>query len=269
MSEVETPAGQPAGAPSTVQNPPAAQPQQAPAPAQQPAGDEPGIVRISSDKFKERLDETRTKAAREATAARDAEIAKELGMTVAEAKALAAAHKAAEDAKRSEVERLTSERDLLKAKAAELDKYKGAVAIQAQAELSFLTEEQRAAVLKHAGDDPADQVALIASLRPTWQSAAEARTAAEKAAAEAARIKAEADAKAVADAAAEAAKKQPLAAPASTSAANAAPAGTAPTSTNHLATYEALLSLNAMRASDYFRQNEAVIKAAQRARATA
>jgi hypothetical protein len=265
MSEPNA-AGTPAETPSTVQNPPAAPPAQAPAPAQQ---EDPNLVRMTSDKLKERLDETRAKAAREAAAAKEAEIAKELGMTVAEAKALAAAHKAAEDAKRSEVERLTSERDALKAKAAELDEYKGAVTLHTQAELTVLSEEQRAAVIKLAGDSPAKQLTAIETLRPTWQSAEQAKASAEKAAVEAAKIKAEADAKAAAEAAAEAAKKTPLAAPASTSAANAAPPGTAPVSTNHLATFEALMKLNEMRAADYFRQHEAAIKAAQRARATA
>jgi len=253
MSEIETPAAPATGAQSPVQTPPVAAPP--------PPAEDPNLVRMTSAQLKERLDETRSAA--------ESKIAKELGVTVAEAKVILAAHKAKEDASKSDVERLTAEREALKAKAAELDRYRGAVEIRAKYELAALTEEQRAAVLKLAKDDPADQLTYIETLRPSWQAVAQAQDAANKASAEAARIKAEAEAKAAADAAAIAAKGAPLPPPADTSAASAAPAGAAPPDGNALATFEALRTANPVRAALFYENHKSAIDAAKRARATA
>ena len=197
MSEIETPAAPAAGAQSPVQTPPV----NAPVVAAPPPAEDPHIVRLTPAQMKERLDETR--------ASTESKIAKELGVTVAEAKVILAAHKAKEDASKSDVERLTAEREALKAQTAELAEYRAAVEVRASAELQGLTEAQRAAVIALAGDHPAKQLKTIETLRPSWQAVAQAQEAASKASAEAARIKTEADAKAAADAAAIAAKGAP------------------------------------------------------------
>ena len=253
MSEIETPAAPAAGAQSPVQTPPVVAPP--------PPVEDPNLVRMTSAQLKERLDETRSAA--------ESKIAKELGVTVAEAKIILAAHKAKEDASKSDVERLTAEREALKAQTAELAEYRAAVEVRASAELQGLTEAQRAAVVALAGDHPAKQLKTIETLRPSWQAVAQAQEAASKASAEAARIKTEADAKAAADAAAIAAKGAPLPPPANTSAAIAAPTGTAPPDGNTLATFEALRTANPVRAALFYENHKSAIDAAKRARATA
>lgn len=255
MSEIETPAAPAAGAQSPVQTPPV----NAPVVAAPPPAEDPHIVRLTPAQMKERLDETR--------ASTESKIAKELGVTVAEAKVILAAHKAKEDASKSDVERLTAEREALKAQTAELAEYRAAVEVRASAELQGLTEAQRAAVVALAGDHPAKQLKTIETLRPSWQAVAQAQDAASKASAEAARIKTEADAKAAADAAAIAAKGAPLPPPANTSAAVAAPAGTASPDTNLLARYEN--EKNPFRKGDIYLKNQAAIEAAKKLRASA
>lgn len=254
MPEIETPAAPAAGTQTSVQTPPVAAP---PAPATPP--EDPNLVRMTSAQLKERLDESRASA--------ESKIAKELGVTVAEAKVILAAHKAKEDASKSDVERLTAEREALKAQTAELAEYRAAVEVRASAELQGLTEAQRAAVVALAGDHPAKQLRTIETLRPSWQAVAQAQDAATKASAEAARIKTEADAKAAADAAAIAAKGAPLPPPANTSAAVAAPAGTTSPDTNLLARYEN--EKNPFRKGDIYLKNQAAIEAAKKLRASA
>jgi len=233
-------------------------------PAQQPTAQSAKPVGITSEQLKERLDETRAKAARDTLAG----VAKDLGVSVDEAKAIIAKAKAAEDANKSDVERLTAEKAALAARAAELDEYKGAVEIRAKAELGLLSEDQRNAVLSLAGEHPAKQLKAIETLRPTWQSIEQARKAAEDAAAEARRLAEEA--KKAADAAAAApAPKPPLAAPANTAPAATAPPPAAADVANVLATYEALEAANPMRAAHFFNNNYAAISAAKKARASA
>lgn len=88
-----------------------------------------------------------------------------------EVRAAIALAKAAEEAKRSDAEKLASVR-------AEAESAKKAVAslgdvirTQLAGSMEALTPDQRAAVIKIAGDDPARQLLTINSLRPTWAAA--------------------------------------------------------------------------------------------------
>lgn len=96
----------------------------------------------------------------------------------AEAKAALDAYKAAQDAAKTEAERVAAriaEGDAAKARAAILET---AVGTHADSELAKLDDAKRAAVVAIAGDDKAAQLRAIAALAPTWAAAVAATPAA-------------------------------------------------------------------------------------------
>lgn len=224
-------------------------------PASKPDG-EPE-VRMTPAQFKARLDETRVAAERRAAE----QFAKDLGVSVDDAKKLIADAKAHNDAQKSEVQRLTERLAAEKARLAEFEAYKDAVEAQAAAELASLSDAQRAAVEDLAGESPAARLKAIAKLRPTWAAAQKAGDDAAKAATALAAAEA-------AKAAEDAAKRAPppkLPPPASTAPAAPPPVPAQPgTPTNHHAVYEALKVSNPAAAARYRVQHEAAIRAAQR-----
>lgn len=139
------------------------------------------------------------------------------------AKAAIAKARELEEASKSEIQRLTDKvagLEPLTKRAAELD---ATVARYADAELSRLSEAQRAAVTAIAGDDKARALATIDALRPTWAAAPAAPTAA----------------------------SAPIPAPANTSQVPAPRAATASAGVDHKATYEALAASNPVKAAQY------------------
>lgn len=139
------------------------------------------------------------------------------------AKDALAAYKAAQDAAKTEAQRLADEVSALRPKAERLSALESVIAARAEFELGSLTEAQRAAVLSLAGDDAAARLRTIDALRPTW--------AAQQAAA--------------------AAAPKPLAAPASTTASAVAPRPGEPTQTDHKAVYAELKKSNPIAAASY------------------
>jgi len=88
-----------------------------------------------------------------------------------DAKAALEAHRAATEAQKSEVQKLTEANAALQLRANRADELEGAVATSAEAALATLTDQQRAAVKALAGDDVAKVTNTIAMLRPTWAAA--------------------------------------------------------------------------------------------------
>lgn len=139
------------------------------------------------------------------------------------AKAAIAKARELEEASKSEIQRLTDRvagLEPLTKRAAELD---ATVARYADAELSKLTEAQRAAVAAIAGDDKSRALATIDALRPTWVAASAAPTAA----------------------------SAPIPAPANTSQVPAPKAATASAGVDHKATYEGMRGTNPVMAAQY------------------
>lgn len=90
------------------------------------------------------------------------------GASAEEVKAALALAKAAEEAKKSDAEKLataTAEAAAVKARASALE---AALKGHADRELASLSDAQRAAVVALAGDDPAKVIPAINTLRPTW-----------------------------------------------------------------------------------------------------
>ena len=158
-----------------------------------------------------------------------ADVLRELGAeSLDAAKARIVAAKAAEDAQKSELQRLTERIAALEPSAAKVAELQAVVAQHADAELAKLTDEQRAAVTAIAGDDKARALATVEALRPTWVKAA------------------------------------PAAPPPPPPAANTAAAGTAPTgavvpTVNYRATWEALKAANPIQAAQYLERYQAEI----------
>jgi len=181
----------------------------APAPSAQESDPNPAWL-------KARLDREREKAQKE--------LLRDLGVDDPKAaKDALTAYKAAQDAAKTEAQRLADEVASLKPKAERLSTLEGVVNARAEAELASLTDTQRAAVVSLAGDDPAARLRTIDALRPTW----------------------------AAQQAANAAAPKPLAAPASTTASAAAPRPGEPTQTDHKAVYADLKKSNPMAAAAY------------------
>lgn len=143
--------------------PPVAPAQQAqPVAASSPIG-------ITSEQLKSRLDETREKAAKAERAA----VLKEIGVSsIEEAAAASKAAREALEAQKSELQRLSEQREVaereraaLAAKVAELEPV---VALRADAEFTKLSAEQQAAVVALAGDDKAQRLRVISALASTW-----------------------------------------------------------------------------------------------------
>lgn len=146
-------------------------------------------------------------------------VLRELGVSSPdEVKAALAAKKAADDANKSAAEKAADLARQLEASTSKAAALELAVKERASLELASLTDAQRAAVQAVAGDDAASQLRAIDKLKPTW-----------------------------------AAAPKPLPAPASTSAAPAAPPSKdAPAAdVDHSAVYDALKKSNPMMAADY------------------
>jgi len=105
------------------------------------------------------------------------ELLKELGVEdVKDAKAALAAFKADQEAKKSDLQKAQERAASLETAAKERDLYKTHVEASSKASLAALTEAQRAAVTRLAGDDPLRIADAIDVLRPTWAAAAPAGT---------------------------------------------------------------------------------------------
>jgi len=88
-----------------------------------------------------------------------------------DAKAALEAHRAATEAQKSEVQKLTEANAALQLRAKRAEELEGAVATSAEAALATLTDQQREAVKALAGDDVAKVSNAIAVLAPTWAAA--------------------------------------------------------------------------------------------------
>jgi hypothetical protein len=143
-------------------------------------------------------------------------------------KAALADLKARKDAEKSEQERIAAKLADLESKAKRADALEAVVAIRATAELAGLSEVQRSTVLGLAGDDPASQLRHIEALRPTWAALPEA--------------------------------PKPIAAPANTAPAPAAPPQTGSAGQhNHKAKWEELKKSDPMQAAHYLAAHSAAI----------
>ncbi len=202
------------------------------APAVDPATPAPvgAPVSLTSDVLKARLAESAASA--------EAKLLKSLGVTDVEAaKAVIAAAKAAEDAHLSETQKLQKLVDELRPRSERAIELEAQVAAYAQRELAALPDAVRAAVTKHAGEDPAAIMKMIAQIRDAGFLTAPAPA--------------------------------PAAAPppviANTAPANAAPPPAAPGVPNHLATWTSLKTTNPVEAARYLLRHRAAISEAQKA----
>jgi len=141
-----------------------------------------------------------------------------------------------QDAERTELEKAQARAATLEAEASRGREYAALVTETANAELARLDEHQRAAVTSTAGTDPAAQLRLIRVLAPTWAAAGNAPVA-------------------------------PPPAPANTTQPAAPPSPTAPTTENHLSTYESMVATNPMRAAYYRLAHADEIRKAKETRA--
>lgn len=172
----------------------------------------PAPVNMTSDQLKARLDEERGKT--------EQRILKALGVEkIDDVKAVLESARKAEDAKKTEAEKLLSRIGELEPAAKKAAEYEAVIKERATVEMQALTDAQRTAVTAIGGDDPAAQLRAITALRPTWATSEPAKT----------------DPK-----------------PATTAPATAAPAP-APTTqpTNHRAVYEQMKQTNPMQAAQY------------------
>ena len=166
------------------------------------------------------------------------DIARMLGVeNLEKAKATLEAARKAEDERKTELQRLTERTVALEAAAKRAEQLEGVLSQRAEVELVGLTDAQRSAVLALAGEDKAAQLRAITALRPTWQAASAASTAAT--------TPSQADSASTAAAA-------PRVAPASTSAATTQPASTSAQPTvDHKAEYSRLRATNPVFAAHY------------------
>lgn len=155
-------------------------------------------------------------------------VLKQLGVeNVDDAKAAIAELRKRQDAEKSETDKLRAELAESQKVAARAATLESVIASQAQVAIASLTESQREAVIKLAGDDAPKQLSAIEALKPTWAvSASSVDTTAQT-------------------------QAQPKQAPLSTSAATPAPSPSASETENHKATYERLLKQDPQRAAAY------------------
>jgi hypothetical protein len=160
---------------------------------------------------------------------------RELGVEdTKDAKAALDAYKAAQEAAKTEQQRVAERMATLEAQAKRAADLEAVVTTKATSEFAALTDSQRVAVEAIAGTDAAARLRAIEALRPTW-TAPNAT-----------------------------APKPPIAAPASTAPAAPAPAPTAPAEQNVLATYDRLAKENPAAAAAYRLRNfDAYMKAKQ------
>lgn len=153
------------------------------------------------------------------------DLLKSLGVTDAgQLKAALETLKAAEDAKKSDAEKLAALLAEKQTNEARLTAYSKAIESVWGTESAKLTAEQSAAVLAIAGDDPAQRLQVLNALRPTW---------------------------AVAQAPVTPPTPPPAAPPVSTTSAAGAPAPTVVSPTDHTATWQAMRSANPIAAAQY------------------
>lgn len=96
----------------------------------------------------------------------------ELGVeSVDVVKAALATAKAAEEAKKSDAQKLAEFEAKYASTAASVEALTKTVASYAQSQMSGLSESQKAAVISIAGNDPAKQLSTIDALKPTWVAA--------------------------------------------------------------------------------------------------
>jgi hypothetical protein len=208
----------------------------------------PVKVDMTPEQLKARLDEERQKGAAKAKQEAEATYLKALGVTnIDEAKAKIEAQKKLEEEKLSELQRRDKAIEELKPKAERASALESVVKRQADAELAKLTDPQRAAVQRLAGDDPVKVWDALEVLAPTWASVAPAAP----------------------PAATAPAAPKPLPAAATTMPAPRAPSPTNPQQVTEspLATWERLTAEQKPHlAAVYYLQNSAAIIAAQNAR---
>lgn len=146
----------PAAPPPAPVTPPAADP---------PAADPPAPPAPDAAWLAPRLEQAKRAA--------ETAILAQLGVKdAAEAKAALDAYKTAQDAAKTEAERVSAriaEGDAAKARAATLEV---AVSAHAATEMGKLDDAKRAAVIAIAGDDTAAQLRAISALAPTWSAIA-------------------------------------------------------------------------------------------------
>lgn len=106
-------------------------------------------------------------------------VLKALGIeSIDAAKAALATAKAAEDAKKSDAQKLAEYEGQLTSKSASVDALTKTVAAFAQSQMASLTDGQKAAVMSIAGDDPSKQLSTLEAMKPTWTLPAPATVAA-------------------------------------------------------------------------------------------
>lgn len=144
--------------------PPAVQaaPPVPPPPAARPAG-------LDADAVEKRI----IAAAEAASKKAQAELLASLGVTNAdEAAAVLKKHREAEEAQKSELQRLLEANQKLETTNKTNALYRERLSVMIQAEVDALKPEQKAAVSRLAGDDPLQIANALEVLRPTWASSA-------------------------------------------------------------------------------------------------
>lgn len=158
----------PSAQPTDTQPADPATPVVAPAPtqaAQPPATPEPKRVSVNDipeDALKPRLEAERRKGQEDAYRA--------LGKSESEIKALIEAEQARIDAQKTLEQKLAEREAALEAATKTSATYLEAIKQRAEFEMGSLTESQREAVKRIAGDDGPQQLRAIDALRPTWVS---------------------------------------------------------------------------------------------------
>lgn len=185
---------------------------------------------LPSDALKARIDA--------AKATGRAEFLRELGVTDPEQlKAALAMAAAAEDAKRSDAEKLAIHLSELDKTRASLAEAKSAIGLLWAEQSAALTPEQLEAVNALAGDDPTAKVKTLGVLRKTWATQAAQQSAA-------------------AQTPAAAPPTAPAQTPATTSPSGGAPPPTTTSQTDHKAVYEQLSKTNPVKAARYLNAHE-------------
>lgn len=232
-----TAAAPPAAVPAPAQPPAtAAAPAAAPAVPATPAAPAPGATVEPKEGDPNWLKQRFAQNANATTA----KLLKDLGVTtIDEAKAKIDTAKKLEDEKKTDIQRANEKVKALEPDAARTKELIAIITERAETELGTLTEAQREAVKEFAGEDPAKQLQTIDRFRKRGLLAASAPAAPEVTAAPTVR--------------------PAITPPASTSSAGGAPPPASPTTPNHKATYEKLLTQNPMQAAAYALKNERAI----------
>lgn len=160
----------------------------------------------------------------------------------AELLALVQSARAADEAKKTDLQRAQERIAALEAQAARATTYGEVIQARATAELAALTDAQRNAVIALGGEDPARLLSAIDTLKPTWVSAPTSVPATTT--------------------------PKPLPAPASTTAATPPPQPKVTQAVNHLEVWERLKDSDPARAALYLDKNERAIYAQIEARRT-